>query len=128
MTERRLNFPALKEQDDKRIIENEKKPEIIPVNHQFKFRKVEADRRVENLSGGADAGKMVSRFKKNKADTAVQLSQRLYQINFLERKSKLLYVIYFSFKIVGKHGGRILSMDTQNVDACLSWPLHHTSR
>jgi hypothetical protein len=36
-----------------------------------------------------DAGKMVSRSKKNKADTTVQLSQRLYQINFLERKSKL---------------------------------------
>ena len=49
---------------------------------------------------------------------------RGYHLSLLE----VMYVMYFSFKIVGKHGGRILSMDTQNVDACLSWPLHHTSR
>ena len=37
INEERLNFPALKEQDDRRIME--KKPEIIPMNQQFKFKK-----------------------------------------------------------------------------------------
>ena len=88
INEERLNFPALKEQDDRRIIE--KKPEIIPMNQQFKFKKVEGDRRVENLSCGAEAGKMISWPQKTKADPTIKLSHRQNQINYLKKKEQVV--------------------------------------
>ena len=83
-----MNFPALKEQDDRRIME--KKPEIIPMNQQFKFKKLEVDRRVENLSCGAEAGKMISWPQKTKADPTIKLSHRQNQINYLKKEEQVV--------------------------------------
>ena len=84
INQKRLNIPAMKGQDDRRVFE--KITETIPEKQQFKFRKVDGDRRVENLSSGTEAAKIISKPQKTKA---IQLSQRQKQIKYLESRDKL---------------------------------------
>ena len=84
INQKRLSIPAMKGQDDRRVFE--KITETIPEKQQFKFRKVDGDRRVENLSSGTEAAKIISKPQKTKA---IQLSQRQKQIKYLESRDKL---------------------------------------
>ena len=74
----------MKGQDDRRIIE--KITGTIPEKQQFKFRKVDGDKWVENLSSGTEAAKIILKPQKTKA---IQLSQRQKQIKYLESGDKL---------------------------------------
>ena len=67
----------MKGQDDRRIIE--KITETILEEQQFKFRKVDGDRKVENLSPGTEAAK-AKIFSKPQKTKAIQVSQRQKQI------------------------------------------------
>ena len=80
INQKRLNIPVMKGQDDRRIIE--KTTETIPEKKQFKFRKVDGDRRVENLPSGTEAAKIISKPQKPKA---IKMSQRQKQIKYLEK-------------------------------------------
>lgn len=76
-----------KEEDGRRM--NEKKAEIVPITHQFKFKEIKRNLMEENPVSGAESGKMVSGSKVSKTKPTVILSQRQKQISFLESRNKL---------------------------------------
>ena len=68
---------------------NEKKAEIVPVTHQFKFKEIQRNLMEEKPTIGEESSKMVSGSKDSKTRPTVKLSQRQKQISFLKSRNKL---------------------------------------